>query len=111
MVLVAPAAALGATVLSTNGTPVPATSWSTTHADSKPKSSTCRAAAPMSPNDSSRRLIVGRKTPIAGGAICGPFDEHDVTIEDVQCGRNRRARLSAQQPPTACVFPPELQRS
>src|SRR5439155_9927342 len=73
MVLVAPAAALSATVLSTNGTPVPATSWSTTHADSKPKSSTCRAAAPMSPNDSSRLRIVGRKTPIAGGAICGPL--------------------------------------
>jgi hypothetical protein len=70
--LVAAAATLSATVLSTNGTPVPATSWSTAHADSNPRSSTCRAARDTSGNASPRSAIVGRNTPIAGAAMLLP---------------------------------------
>ena len=54
---VAPAAAARATMLSTTGTPVPATSWSTTQTDSKPSASAWRAAATTSPGTASRVLM------------------------------------------------------
>jgi hypothetical protein len=73
MVVVAPAAADRATVLSTNGTPVPAISWSTAHADSNPSCSACRAAAATSPGLSPGSAMVGRNTPIAGVAIMVTF--------------------------------------
>jgi DNA-binding HxlR family transcriptional regulator len=72
--VVAAAAADSATVLSTNGTPVPATSWSTTHPDSKPRSSAWRAAATTSGSGSSHAVIDGRNTPIDGAEGDGAVD-------------------------------------
>jgi hypothetical protein len=69
--VVAPAAAASETTLSMNGAPVPATSWSTTHADSRPRSSACRAEATMSPGWSLGPLMLGRKTPMSGAGVAG----------------------------------------
>lgn len=95
-------------MLSVNGTPVPATSWSTAQAESSPSASMWRAAATTSTGAPSRSHMVGRNTPIFGAAITDSFARAD-PVQPLD-HRRRFPPLLMRRISPATLPPPQARR-